>query len=342
MLNPVGEFLTSFPKIKPSAFMADKGVNAVSTVVNDDFNWIFRRVPGESDYGIDAYFEVVTDDGNVTGQSIAAQIKSGPSFFRTETPSAFVFYGDRKHLNYYANLPQPAIIVIHNPSARKCYWVSFELEKVESTPTGWKLNVPKRNVFDIRAKTQLLKLVGPYEDHTDTLTTQWAINDMISSGSYLLYMVDKSDIESENVDALSAFIRRICANETLERAVQGKVLLSISGYDDDPRELFEIPEVHKWFHKYTRLNFPWFYLLETDHGGHWLKLDFVIHARGKRVTDPVSGIIRVETRPPKSYPWLMRNFKRLNALTDKLEIHIEENKRISFAVGDLLQALAGQ
>ena len=333
----MGEFLTSFPKIKSSAFTADKGVNAVSRVVNDDFNWIFRRVPGESDYGIDAYFEVVTDDGGVTGQSIAAQIKSGPSFFRTETPSAFVFYGDRKHLNYYANLPQPVIIVIYNPSANKGYWVSFELEKVEGTPTGWKINVPKRNVFDTSAKTQLLKLVGPYDDHTDTLAAQWAINDMISSGSYLLYMVDKSDIVSGNVDDLSAFIRRICANETLERAVQGKVLLSISGYDDDPRELSEIPEVYRWFLRYTRLQFPWFYLLETVHSGHWLKLDFVIHARGMRVTDPVNGIIRVEIRPPKSVPWLKRNFNRLNALTEKLEIPIEENKRITFAVRDLLQ-----
>lgn len=329
--------MNSFPKIKSSAFTADKGVNAVSRVVNDDLNWIFRRVPGESDYGIDAYFEVVTDDGEVTGQSVAAQIKSGSSFFRIETPSSYVFYGDRKHLNYYANLPQPVVIVIYDPATNVGYWVPFDLERVEGTPTGWKINIPKRNIFNGSAKSKLLELVTPLEDHTEALAKQWAINDMIGSGSYLLYMVDRLDIVSGNVDDLSSFIRRICANETLERAVQGKVLLSISGYDDDPRELFEIPEVRKWFTRYTKLEFPWFYLLETVHSGHWLKLDFVIHARGIRVTDPVSGIIRVEVKPPKAVPWLMRNFSRLNALTDKLEMPIEENKRITFAVRDFLQ-----
>lgn len=329
--------MTLFPKIKSSTFTADKGVNAVSSIINDDFNWIFRRVPQESDYGIDAYFEIVSDNGEVTGQSVAAQIKSGGSFFKTETSSSYIFYGDQKHLNYYANIPQPVIIVIYDPSTHKGYWVQFQLEKTERTPSGWKINVPKRNVFDIRAKSSVLNLVGRHIDHSDTLEEQWAINDMISSGSYLMYMVHKSDILSGNVHDLSNFIRRICLNETLERAVQEKVLLSISGYDDDPRELFEIPEVCSWFLRYTRLDFPWFYLLETAHSGHWLKLDFVIHARGIRAVDPMNGIIKVEVKPPKAAPWLMRNFLRLNKLTEKLEIPIEENKRICAAVIRLTQ-----
>lgn len=329
--------MASFPKIKNSSFTADKGVNAVSRVVNDEFNWLFRRVPGESDYGIDAYFEVVTDGGYVTGQSVAAQVKSGSSFFKTETPSSYIFYGERKHLNYYANLPQPVIIVIYDTDASKGYWTLFDLEKVEGTPKGWKIAIPKRSVFNISAKVDLLKLVGPHADHSEVLAQQWAINDMIGSGSYLLYMVDKLDIISKNTDDLSSFIRRICLNETLERAVQGKVFLSISGYDMDSRELFEIPEVREWFLVYTKLDFPWFYLLETVHGGHWLKLDFVIHARGKRVANPVTGIINVEVQPPKAIPWLMRNFRRLNSLTDKLEMSIEDNKNITFAVRDLLQ-----
>lgn len=337
MLDGGGKALASFPKIQSTAFTSDKGVNAVSRVVNDDFNWIFRRVPGESDYGIDAYFEVVTDNGYVTGQSVAAQIKSGRSFFKTETPSAYVFYGERKHLNYYANLPQPVIIIIYNAEAGKGYWVHFQLEKTEGTPTGWKIQVPKRNIFDPRAKSNLVDLVGPYEDHADALAEQWAINDMIGSGSYIMYMVEKSDIAAGNVEDLAAFIRRICLNETLERAVKGKVLISISGYDDDPRELFEIPEVCRWFLRYTRLDFPWFYLLETVHSGHWLKLDFVIHARGKRVTDPVSGIINVEVQPRKAVHWLMRNYARLNALTEKLEIPIGENKKISLGIMDFLK-----
>lgn len=329
--------MTSFPQVKSSSFTADKGVNAVSRVVNDDFNWLFRRVPGESDYGIDAFFEIVTDNGQVTGQSVAAQIKSGDSFFKTETPSAYTFYGHQKHLNYYANIPQPVIVVIYNPNTSKGYWVQFQMEKVEKTPTGWKISVPKRNVFDVSAKQCLLDLVGPHKDHTDAFAEQWAINDMISSGSYLMYMVNKSDILSGNVNDLSNFIRRICLNETLERAVQEKVLLSISGYNDDSRELFEIPEVRSWFLRYTKLDFPWFYLLETAFSGHWLKLDFAIHARGKHRAILENGNIQLDVNLPKSVPWLRRNYARLNRLTEKLEIPIEENKRICSSVSKLLQ-----
>jgi hypothetical protein len=43
--------------------------------------WLFRRQL-ESDFGIDAQAEIVNDEGNPTGQFVAMQIKSGPSFFR--------------------------------------------------------------------------------------------------------------------------------------------------------------------------------------------------------------------------------------------------------------------
>jgi hypothetical protein len=59
----------------------------VSTIVNDKVKWIFRRVGLEHDFGADGYIDIVKDDGRVTGQSIAVQIKSGKSFFSTQTPA---------------------------------------------------------------------------------------------------------------------------------------------------------------------------------------------------------------------------------------------------------------
>ena len=38
-------------------------------------------------------------------------------------------------------------------------------------------------------------------------------------------------------------------NDTLLLKLQGRIEISISGYDDDPRELWEIPEVIAWFKK---------------------------------------------------------------------------------------------
>jgi hypothetical protein len=96
-----------FPKFVRQRQTGEVGINAVSSIVNDKFKWIFRRVNAEHDFGVDGYIDVVTDDGNVTGQSVAVQIKAGASFFRTKTAIGFVFYGETKHLNYYLNLRVP-------------------------------------------------------------------------------------------------------------------------------------------------------------------------------------------------------------------------------------------
>ncbi|WRH90308.1 DUF4365 domain-containing protein [Pseudomonas fluorescens] len=74
--------INGFPAYKKSVGTGEKGVNAVSSIVNDEFCWIFRRNSNEYDYGIDGYIDVVTDDGAVTGQCVAVQIKTGQSFLK--------------------------------------------------------------------------------------------------------------------------------------------------------------------------------------------------------------------------------------------------------------------
>ncbi len=70
---------TRFPKRLGTDETSERGVNIVSTIFNDKFHWIFRRTHQEHDFGIDAFIDLVTDDGRVTGKFIAAQIKTGKS-----------------------------------------------------------------------------------------------------------------------------------------------------------------------------------------------------------------------------------------------------------------------
>ena len=43
--------------------------------MNDELGFIFKRNDGSYDFGIDAYIEIVAEDGSVTGQVIGVQIK---------------------------------------------------------------------------------------------------------------------------------------------------------------------------------------------------------------------------------------------------------------------------
>jgi hypothetical protein len=124
----------------------------------------------------------------------------------------------------------------------------FDPNRTESTATGWKLGVSKQSNLK-EAKSTLLKIVGPASDHTEIIRAHWALNSALSEADIVLYAVDKDDVMSGSTVHLKSFCDRISMNDTLLLKLQGRIEISISGYDDDPRELWEIPEVIAWFKK---------------------------------------------------------------------------------------------
>jgi hypothetical protein len=75
------------------------------------------------------------------------------------------------------------------------------------------------------------------------IESHWAFNETLQQFDFVLYAVDRHDVETGNVAPLADFIGRIVYNDKLCRKLQGRVELTIDGYNDDPRELWEIPEV---------------------------------------------------------------------------------------------------
>jgi hypothetical protein len=76
-----------YPTYSKAAQKGDKGVEIVSRIINDGYGWLFKRNHQEHDFGIDAQVDVILDDGSVTGQMIALQIKYGASFFKEKESS---------------------------------------------------------------------------------------------------------------------------------------------------------------------------------------------------------------------------------------------------------------
>lgn len=126
-----------FLKVNKKNFTSDSGVNFVATVINDKLGWIFRKNNNETDYGIDGFIDIVTEEGEVTGQSFAVQIKSGASFFKHKTSNGFVYFGEAKHLNYYRNQQLPLLLIIFSPVDNVCLFVMFSEQAIEASGDGW-------------------------------------------------------------------------------------------------------------------------------------------------------------------------------------------------------------
>lgn len=319
-----------FPKAKSSVSTGEVGINAVSRIVNDEWGWIFRRNHGENDFGIDAYIDRVDDDGNVTGQCLAVQIKTGASYFRQSTTRSIVYYGEKKHLNYYLNLPMPVIIVICNDQTKECLWACFDAEKTEGTGSGWKTNIPLASILSTDSKHQMECILGEAGDYTDDLEFYWAINGFASSADSILYIIAHEDIENKNVEKLALFFERIKSNETLLISAQGKIDLLIEGYDEDPRELWEIPEVREWYQEADPIIGEWFYFFSSETTSSQLLVYACCMCETRRADPTQQGsYVQVIIDPMQLVRIVEVNFLRLNTLLAHLGIGEEQNERIS-------------
>ena len=154
-------------------------------------------------------------------------------------PLKMIVYGEKKHFNYYMNLPMPVLIILHNEKAGTTYWQVFDLKLTEATPKGWKINIPEANRFE--------------------------------AADSIYYTIDREDIEFLNDESIVAFFDRIQTNDNLCRKSQGKIEISVAGYDNDFRELWEISEVKSWFKMFDeRIN--WLFFCKMSPPAHGFKL----------------------------------------------------------------------
>lgn len=131
------------------------GVSAVAKCIAQ-MGLIFREQPTD-DYGIDAQIETF-DREYASGRLIAVQIKSGDSFFNEITNDNIIFRGEKKHYDYWMNHSLPVILVLYNPQDDKCYWKEVNEETAVLTGKNWKIEIPKINVLDNYAKSQLVRI----------------------------------------------------------------------------------------------------------------------------------------------------------------------------------------
>jgi hypothetical protein len=333
--------MDGFPSVLKSTNTGEVGVNIISTIINNDFKWIFRRNHNEHDFGIDGFIDIITNEGAITGQTIAIQIKTGVSYFQQEESKGFIFNGDRKHLNYYSNIGSPVIIILCNPDSNKVYWELFDINKIDGNDKSWKMVIPKKQIFSQSTKTKLLEIVGPPMNILNDIEESWKINRQMEEADYIYFTIERNDIEKNNTDKIIDFFNRLQLNDKLTKATQGKVELFIDGYNNDKRELWEIPTVKKYVKRIEPKIKYWFFFINTKKPSVWLptmasclcEANWYIKPKSYKVLEV--GKITIDRKLLGEF--IERNFLWLNEISDSLNIGEEKIKTISLAIGKTLQ-----
>ncbi len=121
--------------------------------------WLYREQTLH-DYGIDAQVEIVKS-GKPTGDLIAIQIKSGPSYFSEQTSESIVFRTDDNHIDYWFRHCLPVIIVLYNPKDEICYWQNISDDTISRTGKGWKIEVPIAKKLTKSSLAELCEITQP-------------------------------------------------------------------------------------------------------------------------------------------------------------------------------------
>lgn len=234
------------PKSNKSNKIGRKGVNILTSLVEEQLDWLLRINHQEDDYGIDAYIDIITEEGNLTGKSIAVQIKSGQSYFKQKNEYGWIYSGELKHLNYYLNHEIPVILVIIDTDSQKAYWEICNAEQTEKSSKGWSIVIPFHQELNKDSKQELSKFISPIIDYVSQLEVQWRTNEFLKKFKRVLLIVGKEEILKLDYQPLVSALTYITSNKDLMYKYRGKIEIAIHGYDQDKRQLYEIDEVKEW------------------------------------------------------------------------------------------------
>jgi len=219
-------------KVKASAKQERAGVAAVQSKTINHLGWIFREQPTD-DFGIDAQIELV-EDGVATGKLIAAQIKSGPSYFKKEHEDGWWFALDKDDLDYWLEHALPVVIALYAPDSDTAYWqVVTTATVVTGKRGGKKVLIPRSQVLDSESRSSLAKVAAgkPYELRVRRLRLALPWMRMLESGRRILLEADewvnktsgRGDIQIISVDD---------ANEDRQELGGWFIMVGLRPYED--------------------------------------------------------------------------------------------------------------
>lgn len=322
------------PVYKDSSKKGEDGITILKRIVENELKWVFRVNHKEHDFGIDAYFDIISETNQITGKTIAVQVKTGLSYFKEKNEYGWIYRGSISHLNYYLNHQIPVIIIIVDEIKSKAFWCLCDASKTESAGKNWKIIIPFTKEMNAESKSELLEHISPVRDYASQLESFWKENKLIKESGRISIKIDREFVENNSPHELISLFERLQVNSDVIAKTREKVDIFIDGYNDDPRELTEIPEFCNWLKDiFNKVN-GWSYFLAKENTAFFLRLIVLVHVKFKEVGGIVVGELgipakNVELETIGIIPIIEMLYDDLNKFTEKHNIPEEINKEIS-------------
>lgn len=134
------------------------------TAILEELGWGVAPNPLEHDLGTDLWVSPRDERGFDLGLMLGAQVKNGPSYFRTpgrhNDDDGWWLVEDSDHLNYWLGHAIPHVVMLRDPATRVVFWGHVRPESVVWTGVGGKVFVAKARVLDGDALPELVSIAS--------------------------------------------------------------------------------------------------------------------------------------------------------------------------------------
>jgi len=147
---------------------------------------------------------------------------------------------------------------------QKAYWVEFDIDKTSKTNSGWSILIPRINEFNAKSKSELVKVAGESVDYMSQIEYHWEVNNQIKKSGLVMLNVSKEEVMKLDTSGFKTLLDRLTINDEMIAKSEGKLSFLIDGYNDDTREIYEIPEIRNWIRKVFHEFKYWGYFLNMS------------------------------------------------------------------------------
>lgn len=161
------------------------------------------------------------------------------------------------------------------------------------------------------------------------------VREVVNSKYDLLSLqIDRKDIEGCDISPYTSYIDSFFSTRESFMKCVARVEFCIDGYNDDSRELWEIPEVRDFLKKLDSAR-PYWAILQSPHGS-WLRCLILC-----LVTIEKSKLGIRLVNPLEIEDLMDRWYEGLNYISSRYSLPDSLNKELSFRVGDMIMGLQG-
>ena len=142
---------------------------------------------------------------------------------------------------------------------------------------------------------------------------------------HLVLYASRAEVEAADIDhALSALDKLL--NPEVAQRLKGRLIFEIRGYEDDPRDLYEVPAVRAWMQALDQAFPYWFYFMDV---GPRSTLSFVAFSLCKLKRLPNGK----QVTPDELQQFLIFHFGTMSLLSKRLGESSSENDRRTLEIG---------